>query len=174
MSMCRVVSCVVGRGCCYDLCVLLAKVLAFALLHFVLQDQTCLLFQAPFDFLLLLSSPLSKGQLEPTTKDILYPKIYKRKKPHNKVLGGGYLWYNPIPHPASRGPRNWRTIILQKLPHRSESSEPHVRLPILGSWHWEDEPPKHLALKASRVCLQELHRTGGNKDSTREGHFQVP
>ena len=30
---------------CYDQCVLLAKLLAFALLHFVLQSQSCLLFQ---------------------------------------------------------------------------------------------------------------------------------
>ena len=35
--MCRVFSCVVERGCFYDQCVLLSKLLlAFALLHFVL------------------------------------------------------------------------------------------------------------------------------------------
>ena len=41
-------------------CVLLAKLfslLAFALLHFVLQDQICLLLQVSLDFLLLHSSP---------------------------------------------------------------------------------------------------------------------
>ena len=45
MSMCRVFSCVVRRvECiCYDQCVLLAKLLAFALLHSVLQGQICLL-----------------------------------------------------------------------------------------------------------------------------------
>ena len=32
--------------------------LAFALLHFVLQDQTCLLLQVPLDFLLWYSNPL--------------------------------------------------------------------------------------------------------------------
>ena len=38
MSMCSL-SCVVRRGClvCYDQCILLAKLLAFALLHSVLQ-----------------------------------------------------------------------------------------------------------------------------------------
>ena len=39
MSMCRVIYCVVGSRCfcvCYDQCILLAKLLAFALLHFVL------------------------------------------------------------------------------------------------------------------------------------------
>ena len=46
------------EGVCHDQCVLLAKLLAFALLHFVLQGQTCLLFQVSLDFLLLHSSPL--------------------------------------------------------------------------------------------------------------------
>ena len=46
-------------GVCYDQCGLLAKpLLAFALLHFVLQDQTRLLLQVSLDFLLLNSSPL--------------------------------------------------------------------------------------------------------------------
>ena len=66
MSMCSL-SCVVGRRClvCYDQCFLLAKLLAFALLHSVLQGQTCLfLLQISLDFLLLHSSPLWwKGHL---------------------------------------------------------------------------------------------------------------
>ena len=65
MSMCRVFSCVVGRGC------LLWPVhspgktpLAFALLHSALQGQICLLLQVFLDFLLLHCSPLSwKGHL---------------------------------------------------------------------------------------------------------------
>ena len=49
---------------CYDQCILLAKLLAFALLHFVLQGQTCLLLQVSLDFLLLYSNPLWwKGHL---------------------------------------------------------------------------------------------------------------
>ena len=39
-------------------CSLDKTLLAFALLHFVLQDQTCLLFQVSLDFLFLHSSPL--------------------------------------------------------------------------------------------------------------------
>ena len=42
----------------YDQCVLLAKLLVFALLNFVLQGQTCLLLQVSLDFLLLYFSPL--------------------------------------------------------------------------------------------------------------------
>ena len=37
--------------------------LAFALLHFVLQGQTCLLLQVYFDFLLLYSSPLNEKDI---------------------------------------------------------------------------------------------------------------
>ena len=52
------------EGVCYDQCILLAKLLAFALLHFVLQGQTCLLLQICFEFLPLHSSSLSwKGHL---------------------------------------------------------------------------------------------------------------
>jgi len=58
MSMCRVFSCVVGRGCLLWPVFSLGKSpLVFALLHFVLQGQTFLLFQVSLDFLLLHSSP---------------------------------------------------------------------------------------------------------------------
>ena len=59
MSMCSVFSYVVGRGCLLWLVSSLGKtLLAFALLHFVLQGQTYLLLQVSLDFLLLNSSPL--------------------------------------------------------------------------------------------------------------------
>ena len=52
------------EGICYEHCVFLAKLLAFALLHLVFQGQTCLLLQVSLDFLLLHSSPLWwKGHL---------------------------------------------------------------------------------------------------------------
>ena len=54
MSMCRVVSCFVGRGCLLWPVHSLGKtLLAFTLLHFVLQGQICLLLQVSLDFLLL-------------------------------------------------------------------------------------------------------------------------
>ena len=40
---------------------------------------------------------------------------------------------------------------------QSECSEPHISFPHLGIWHREEEPLKHLALRASRACAQELH-----------------
>ena len=45
-------------GICYGQCVLLAKLLTFALLHSVLQGQICLLLQVSLDFQLFHSSPL--------------------------------------------------------------------------------------------------------------------
>ena len=56
--MCRVFLVLLEEGVCYDQCVLLAKLLAFDLLHFVPQGQICLLLQVSLDFLLLHSSPL--------------------------------------------------------------------------------------------------------------------
>ena len=50
---------------CYDQCILLEKLLAFALLHSVLQDQICLLLQVSLDFLLCI--PVSYNE-----KDIFF------------------------------------------------------------------------------------------------------
>ena len=59
MSMCRIFSCVVGRGCLlWPVCSLGKTLSAFDMLHFVLQDQIWLLLQLSLDFLLLHSSPL--------------------------------------------------------------------------------------------------------------------
>ena len=55
MSVCSVV----GRGCLlWPVCSLDKTLLAFALLHFAVQGQTCLSLQISLDFLLLHSSPL--------------------------------------------------------------------------------------------------------------------
>ena len=59
MSICGVVSWGVGKWCLLlPLCSLDKILLAFALLHFLLQGQTRLLFQMSPDFLLLHSNPL--------------------------------------------------------------------------------------------------------------------
>ena len=65
MSICRVFSCVVGTGfLLWSVCSLGKTLLAFAMLHSVLQDQVCLLLQLFLDFLLLHSRPLQwKGHL---------------------------------------------------------------------------------------------------------------
>ena len=59
MSICRVFSCVVERGrLLWPVCSLSKTLLAFALLHSVLQGQICLLLQIFLDLLLLHSSAL--------------------------------------------------------------------------------------------------------------------
>ena len=61
MSMCRVFSCIVGRGCLVWPVGSLGKTLfTFALPHFVLQGQTCLLLEESLDFLFLHSNPMMK------------------------------------------------------------------------------------------------------------------
>ena len=65
MSMCRVFSCVVRRGCLLRPVHFLGKtLLVFALLYSAFQGQICLLLQVFLDFLLLHSSHLKwKGHL---------------------------------------------------------------------------------------------------------------
>ena len=65
MSMCRVFSCVVGRGCLLWPVHFLGKILlVFALFHSAFQGQICLSLQVFLDFLLLHFSPLYwKGHL---------------------------------------------------------------------------------------------------------------
>ena len=59
MSMCRVISCVIEKGYLLLPVRSLGKTLsAFALLHSVLQGQSCLLLQVSLDFLLLRSNSL--------------------------------------------------------------------------------------------------------------------
>ena len=58
MSMFRVILCCWKRVFAMTSVFSYQKLLAFALLHFVLQDQTCLLLQVPLDFLLWYSNPL--------------------------------------------------------------------------------------------------------------------
>ena len=61
MSMCRVFSCVVGRGCLLWPVHFLGKtLLVFALLHSVFQGQICLLLQVFLGFLLLHSRPYNE------------------------------------------------------------------------------------------------------------------
>ena len=134
-----------------------------------------------------LSSPppcrIPKSQLtakQPSIKEIgIYKEkifyIQRQRRNHNQMVGGMHSCDIIKSHtPWGRWPTNWRIIILQKFSHESESSEPHVRLASLKVWHWEEEPPDHLVLKARGSWLQEYHRTGGNRDSTLGGWTQVP
>ena len=112
---------------------------------------------------------INRKTLEHTKKDTLHPKT--KEKPQwdgrrgaitiksNPILVGGWL-------------TDWRTLIPQKSTHWSEGSEPHVRLPNLGVWQWEEEFLEKQTSKASGIWLQDFDRTGGNRDSTLGGHTQ--
>ena len=70
-------------------------------------------------------------------------------------------------------PTDWKVTGSQRLTYRSEGSEPHIKLPCVGIWHWEKEPLEHLDLKASGACAQVLHGTGGNRDPILKRHTQT-
>ena len=104
MSMCRVLSCVVGKGCMlWPACSLDKTLLAFSLLHFVLQGQTCLLLQGSLDFLLLHSNPLWwKGHpfLVLVLESVVdLHRTGQLKLPQNQCLGHrfGLLILNDLP-----------------------------------------------------------------------------
>ena len=80
----------------------------------------------------------------------------------------------PSPNPTSTGKvtLNWKIIIQQSFSHRSESSEPLINFSSLRVRHQEQEPPEHRVLfcgPGGPPPVQELHRTGGDRDSTLRG-----
>ena len=78
------------------------------------------------------------------------------------------------PHTSRVGsPTDRKLTGSQRLTYRSESSEPHIKPSHAGICHWEKEPLEHLALKASGACVQEPHRTRGNRDPILKRHTQT-
>ena len=64
MSMCRVVSCVDGKGCLlWPVCSFDETLLVFALLHFVCQGQTWLLLQISLDFYFYIPIPYDEKDI---------------------------------------------------------------------------------------------------------------
>ena len=57
------------------------------------------------------------------------------------MVGGMQSQWYQIPHPLGGQPTNWKIIMLQKFPHWSESSEPHIRLSSLREWKEELPAP---------------------------------
>ena len=86
------------------------------------------------------------------------------------MVGGALLWYNETPYLVGVWSANWEIIILPKFSLKSDSSEPQPEGVALEGE--TTTPQKQLALKTSRTWVQELHRTGGNSDSTLKGHTQ--
>ena len=74
--------------------------------------------------------------LEPTKKDTLHPKTKKKPQRYGRS-GTIVIKSNPIHDRwvTHKLENNYTTEGL----HRRESSEPHIRLPSLGVWQWEEE-----------------------------------
>ena len=95
MSMCRVFSCVVGRGCLlWPVHSFGRTLLAFALLHFVLQGQICLLLQVSWLPTFAFQSPVMKWQnvvhwrREWQTTSVFLPWVPRNsmKRPKDRTL----------------------------------------------------------------------------------------
>ena len=107
MSMCRVFSCVVGRGCLLWPVHSLGKtLLVFALLHSVLQGQMCLWLQVFLDFLLLHSSPLSYHIKRTSFLGVSSKRSCRSSQNHSTSTSSVLLV----------GAQNWITLILNGLP----------------------------------------------------------
>ena len=103
-----------------------------------------------------IATSIDRRTMEPTKKDISRPK--KKKLQQDGRRGTNIIKSNPIS--VRWWPTNWRTITSKMFSHSCEGSKPHVRLPSLGSWQRDWESPGNLTVKASRLWLQDSHRTG--------------
>ena len=125
MSLCRIVSCVVGRGCLlWPVCFLDITLLAFALLHSVLQGQTCLLLQVSLNFLLL-HSRTCESENRSVMSDFLWPHgLYSpwTSLGQNTGVGSLFLLQGIFPtHGSNPGLLHCRQI-LYSLSHKGNPS----------------------------------------------------
>ena len=86
------------------------------------------------------------------------------------MVGEAQSLIKPNPILTRWAPSNWEMVISQRFSDRSQTSEPHTRLPSLGVWQWEEGPSEQVALKVSRVWSQESHQPGGDRNSALGGH----
>ena len=112
---------------------------------------------------------IDRKTLELTKKDTPHPKT-KDKPQWDGRRGAITIKSNPIT-------AGWVTHKLENTytteVHPLERMFcPHVGLPNLGVRQWEYKFLENQTLKASGIGLQDLDRTGGNRDSTLGGHTQ--
>ena len=152
MSMCRVFSCVVGRGCLlWPVCSLGITLLAFALLHSVLQGQICLLLQVSTSCFCI---PVPYNE-----KDIFFGWDGRRSEIFIKSNPIHTVW---VTHELKNN------YTKEVFPQERKFWAPHlVTKPRI---YQEEDPPENLTFKAKGVWSQEFHRTGGNRNFSLGGH----
>ena len=87
---------------------------------------------------------LQQNGLETFKKDILLQET--KRRPHQDGRKAYYVTYTS-PWASCGQHTDWKGTMSQRPTYRSESSESHIGSPYLGVWHWEKEPPEHLALR---------------------------
>ena len=116
MSMCRVFSCVVGRGCLlWPVCSLCKILLAFALLHPVLQGQTRLLLQVSLNFLLLHSRTCENESCSVMSDSLQPHGLYSPWNSPGQNTGVGSLSLQQIcpTQESNQGLPHYRRILYQ-------------------------------------------------------------
>ena len=94
------------------------------------------------------------------------PCTQRQRSSHNNKVWG----HN---HNKMKLHSHWMDDKLENNSDRSESLKLNIRIPSLGVWKWEEEPPENLAFKASRVWPQEFYRIVGNRICTLGGYTQA-
>ena len=118
---------------------------------------------------LAVEQPQREGCWTPPKGDTSCPKT---KKPQwDGRRSTNMIKSNPIS--VRWWPTNWRTITSKTISHSCEGSKPHVRRPSLGSWQRDWESPGNLTVKASRLWLQDSHRTGKQRPHCWEGTNKI-
>ena len=97
--------------------------------------------------------------------------MQRQRRRCSEMAGGVQSRQNQIPHPPGEWPTNWSTILPKKSSLCCEGSEPHARLPSLGSRQRDWVSPGNLILKASKSDYRTS--TGlGETDFILGGHKQ--
>ena len=145
MSMCRVFSCVVGRRCLlWPMCSLCRTLLAFPLLHSVLQVQICLLLQVFLDPTFAFQSPIMKRTF--------WGDVSSKRSCRDSVKLSHPMWG----HPRWRG--HSREVWQNMVHWRKEWQTTSVFLP------WE--PHEQMKRQNNRILKEELPRSVGAQYST--------
>ena len=96
-----------------------------------------------------------------------------KQRSHNKMTGVVVYQHNEIPFLLGEWPTKLNIIILQRFFHKSESSEPHTRLPSLVVLETERGDPANLTLKAGGVWSQNSTGLGEIETPLLEGTHKI-
>ena len=113
---------------------------------------------------------LQPGGLETFKKR--YPTPENKQKATSRGTRGDYVIL-ATPYLLGGRPTDWK--VSQRLTYRSESSEPHIKSPSLGIWHWERDSRESGIEGQWGVCAGAPRKWGKRRPHSSKVHtgFQV-